>query len=189
MMFKKTLIASAITAVAVLSSGAVMADNEEGFVDGSSMNMGIMYYGRERDHDTMGEGIRVHALGLNANFKSGFFNGWLGMDFSAVSNIDLLNGSGHGQSEVLYYDKSIGEERNSSRFNKARLKMKFGNEAMGAKVNAGYTDIYAGTIGTSAGVNAHAYRGLDASSTWVPFSLLTVGQINSKVTGMMSFVI
>ena len=162
MMFKKTLIASAITAVAVLSSGAVMADSGEGFVDGSSMNMGIMYYGRERDHDTMGEGIRVHALGLNANFKSGFFNGWLGMDFSAVSNIDLLNGSGHGQSEVLYYDKSIGEERNSSRFNKARLKMKFGNEAMGAKVNAGYTDIYAGTIGTSAGVNAHAYRGLDA---------------------------
>lgn len=171
MMFKKTLIASAITTAAVLSSGTVVADNGEGFIDGSSMNMGIMYYGRERDHDIMGEGIRVHALGLNANFKSGFFKDWLGIDVSAVSNIDLLNGSGHGQSEVLYWNNTTEKERSSARFNKARVKMKFGDESMGARVNAGYTDIYAGTIGTSAGVNAHSYRGLDAKFTMANLQL------------------
>lgn len=165
-MFKKTLIASAIAATAILSSGSVMADNGEGFIDGSSMDVGVMYYGRERDHnDTTIDPneIRVHALGLNANLKSGYYNGWLGADVSAVSNIDLMGGSGHGQSEVLYYDnRNPGDERNSARLAKARLKLKFGDEAMNGKVMAGYTDINAGVIGTSSGLNTHSYRGLDA---------------------------
>ncbi|WP_067582904.1 OprD family outer membrane porin [Endozoicomonas ascidiicola] len=162
-MFKKSLIASAIATVAVLSSGTVVADGGEGFIDGSSMDLGVMYYGRERDHENAGNQIRVHALGLNANLKSGYYNGWLGADFSAASNIDLMGGSGHGQSEVLYYDnKNPGDERSSERVTKARIKMKFGDEALGADIKAGYTDINAGVIGTSAGINAHSYRGIDA---------------------------
>ena len=163
-MFRKSLIASAIAA-AVLSSGSVMAESEEGFIDGSSMDLGIMYYGRERDHkDTSIDPneIRVHALGLNANLKSGWYKGWLGADVSVFSNVDLMGGSGHGQSEVLYYNEATGEERSSSRIGKARVKMKFGDETMGANVRAGYTDINAGTIGTSAGINSHTYRGVDA---------------------------
>ncbi|WP_299725520.1 OprD family outer membrane porin [uncultured Endozoicomonas sp.] len=162
-MFKKSLIASAIATAAVLSSGTAVADGGEGFIDGSSMDLGVMYYGRERDHENAGNQIRVHALGLNANFKSGYYNDWLGADFSAASNIDLMGGSGHGQSEVLYYDnKNPGDERSSERISKARIKMKFGDEALGADIKAGYTDINAGVIGTSSGINAHAYRGVDA---------------------------
>ncbi len=137
-----------------------------------------MYYGRERDHkDTSIDPneIRVHALGFNANLRSaatllssGWYQGWLGADVSVFSNIDLdlMGGSGHGQSEVLYYNEKTGEERSSSRIGKARAKMKFGDETVGANILAGYTDINAGTIGTSAGINSHTYRGIDAKFDW-----------------------
>lgn len=171
-MFKKTLIASAIAMAAL--SGTAVADGHmpaEGFIDGSSMDIGLMYYGRERNGlDKPGANakdagdIRVHALGVAANYESGYYMGMFGLDVSAVANIDLMNGSGHGQSEVLYWDEN--KDRSSSRLAKARAKMKYGNEVMGANVKAGYTDIYAGIIGSSSGLHAHSYRGVDAKFHW-----------------------
>ena len=96
-MFKKTLIASAIATAAVLSSGSVLAESGEGFVDGASMDLGFMYYGRQRnaegdmytntDGDVVANDnrdIKVHALGMNANLKSGWYDGWLAVDGSIL---------------------------------------------------------------------------------------------------------
>ena len=43
--------------------------------------------------------------------------------------------------------------------------MKFGDEQMGLNVKAGITDINSGTMGTSGGLNAHAYRGVEAKGS------------------------
>ncbi|UYM17592.1 OprD family porin [Endozoicomonas euniceicola] len=183
-MFKKSLIASAITVVVAMSSGAAVAETGKGFIDGASMDMGIMYYGRQRnakgDRYTNTDGkigindnrdIKVNTLGLNANLKSGWYEDWFGMDVSAFSNIDLMGGHGYGQSETLYYDVDKGKERSSSRLGRARFRMKFGDEKMGAFFKAGITDIHAGTIGTSSGANGHAYRGAEAKGHFENLSL------------------
>ena len=184
-MFKKTLIASAIATAAVLSSGSVLAESGEGFVDGASMDLGFMYYGRQRnaegdmytntDGDVVANDnrdIKVHALGMNANLKSGWYDGWLAVDGSIFANVDLLGGNGYGQSEVLFYNNhTTWDESSSSRIGKLRARMKFGDEQMGLNVKAGITDINSGTMGTSGGLNAHAYRGVEAKGHYDNFTV------------------
>ncbi len=177
-MFKRSLLSSAIAAAVLLASGSASAgDANDGFIDGASMDIGIMYYGRERDHkNTNMKGIdaneiRVNALGVNTNLQSGWYEGWFGLDAAVFSNVDLMNGHGHGQSEVLYYDVDTGKERSSSRLGRLRARVQFGDEQQGMFIKAGITDINAGTIGTSAGINAHAYRGLEANAHLGNFSL------------------
>ena len=167
-MFKKTLLASAVVAATVISTGAV-AEETEGFIDGSSMDIGMMYYWRERDgEDYSAESgkdedgnLRANAFGMNVNFTSGYYNGWLGLDASVFSNTKV--GHTEGQTEVLYWDGENGQEESSSRLGRARVKVKFGDEQLGFNAKAGITDINAGTIGTSAGINAHAYQGAEAN--------------------------
>ncbi len=42
-MFRQTLIASAIAAATLLSSGSVMAESDAGFIDGASMDLGVYH--------------------------------------------------------------------------------------------------------------------------------------------------
>lgn len=194
MTFKKTLIASAIATAAVLSSGSVMADVAEygeGFVDGASMELGFMYYGRQRNAkgDTytnqLGKSaendnrdIKVHALGMSTDLKSGWYDGWFAVDGAVFANVDLLGGNGYGWSEVLFHNNAnanaggtVSEENSSSRIGRLRAHMRFGDERMGLNVKAGITDINAGTIGTSGGLNAHAYRGVEAKGHYDNFTV------------------
>ena len=129
------------------------------------------YYGRARDnHGADGSGageIHVNAAGYGLDFRSGYAWGVVGFDTSLAMNI----GRGDGNSEVLKFDSETGRDSSSFTFREAALKLNFGDDRRRFMLRGGFTPIRVGTIGTSAGINPHGYRGLEAKFRTGDFEL------------------
>ncbi len=134
------------------------------------INIRSMYYGRARSVDNRNRRddkgnlepydkneIHVNALGMGVDFRSGYAWGWLGFDISGQTNL----GRGHGWSEVLYHKRN-NTDTSSMSLGMAALKTKFGDSELGFETRAGYTPISVGSIGSTAGINPHAYRGFES---------------------------
>ncbi|MBX9295930.1 OprD family outer membrane porin [Chromobacterium piscinae] len=140
----------------------------------SETTFSALYYGRDRQAqwDAPGKGnrhdIHVNALNLGLNFKSGYAWDHLGFDAAAHAAIRLTKGQ--GWSEVLYHDLNDtsdpdenggGKDKSSAVLSQAALKFRQSADGQGFSARAGYTPISIGTLGTSGGLQSHAYRGLE----------------------------
>ncbi|QEL57159.1 OprD family outer membrane porin [Chromobacterium paludis] len=138
----------------------------------SETTFSALYYGRDRQesqpNNSNGGDIRVNALNLGLNFKSGYAWDHLGFDAAAHSSIRLTKGI--GQSEVLYHDYNDksdpnegggGKDKSDAVLSQAALKYRQNVDGQGLSFRAGYTPISIGTMGTSGGLQSHAYRGFE----------------------------
>lgn len=162
---KKFFVTFFSTIIFVAFSAFPASASDEGgfgdFWDDATLGFRAIYYGRDRDNhgtDSNGGEIDVDAFGYGLDFRSGYGWGFVGFDASLVVNL----GSGDGNSEVLKYDINANSDSSSASYREAALKLKFGCADGALSFRGGYTPIRIGTIGTSAGINPHGYRGIEA---------------------------
>lgn len=156
-------------ALAVLLSATVasprpsFAEGGADFWDDATLGFRLTYYGRDRNNHkplggiALGE-IDVNAIGYGLDFRSGYAWGIAGFDASLALNL----GSGDGNSEVLKYNFVENKDSSSVSFREAALKFRFDTGSGHLSLRGGFTPIRVGTIGTSAGINPHGYRGVEA---------------------------
>lgn len=138
----------------------------------SETTFSALYYGRDRQekqpNNSNAGDIRVNALNLGLNFKSGYAWDKLGFDAAAHSSIRLTKGIGF--SEVLYHDYNDmsdpaegggGRDKSDAVLSQAAVKFRQNPDGQGLSFRAGYTPISIGTMGTSGGLQSHAYRGFE----------------------------
>ncbi|OHX12227.1 hypothetical protein BI347_00970 [Chromobacterium sphagni] len=138
----------------------------------SETTFSALYYGRDRQekqpNNSNGGDIRVNALNLGLNFRSGYAWDRLGFDAAAHSSIRLTKGIGF--SEVLYHDyKDMsnsaegggGQDKSDAVLSQAAVKFRQSPDGQGFSARAGYTPISIGTLGTSGGLQSHSYRGFE----------------------------
>ncbi|KJH68142.1 OprD family outer membrane porin [Chromobacterium violaceum] len=139
----------------------------------SETTLSALYYGRDRQekqpNNSNGGDIRVNALNLGLNFKSGY--AWDKLGFDAAAHASLRLSKGIGFSEVLYHDYNDvsdpaegggGRDKSDAVLSQAALKFRQNPDGQGFSARAGYTPISIGTMGTSGGLQSHSYRGVEA---------------------------
>ncbi|WP_080962414.1 OprD family outer membrane porin [Chromobacterium subtsugae] len=151
---------------------AIPASDVYDLITKSETTFSALYYGRDRQekqpNNSNGGDIRVNALNLGLNFKSGYAWNVLGFDAAAHSSIRLTKGIGF--SEVLYHDyKDMsnpaegggGKDKSDAVLSQAAVKFRQSPDGQGFSARAGYTPISIGTMGTSGGLQSHSYRGFE----------------------------
>lgn len=176
----KLIVLALMSVYGTAEASPVSDDLHKAFIEDSSLNLNSAVYLRHRavkdaktgSYSTDGTrgGIENKTANVSLDYKSGFFNDIVGVDFMAASNIKL--GSSVGQSEVLLFDYDCNGDGKLSPCEKsyaaipiAALKAKYGNEHVLFNFTGGYTTINSGTIKNSWGLNPHSYRGFDSSFT------------------------
>ncbi|OQS36330.1 hypothetical protein B0T40_10915 [Chromobacterium haemolyticum] len=137
----------------------------------SETTFSAIYYGRNRQADWPAppngknrDDITVNALNLGLNFRSGY--AWNKLGFDAAAHAAIRLDSGKGWSEVLNHDVNDssqpgGVDKSAAVLSQAALKFRQHEDGQGFSARAGYTPIGIGTLGTSGGLQSHAYRGVE----------------------------
>ncbi|MBM2885809.1 OprD family outer membrane porin [Chromobacterium amazonense] len=160
---------------------AIPESNVYDLLTKSETTLSAIYYGRDRQDQTPGSNngdIHVNALNLGLNFKSGYAWDHLGFDAAAHAALRLNNGL--GWSEVLYHDvndksdpseEGRGKDKSTAVLSQAALKFRQNADGQGLSARLGYTPISIGTMGTSGGLQSHAYRGFEGKYKFGDFEV------------------
>ncbi|MBV8157089.1 MAG: OprD family outer membrane porin [Dyella sp.] len=190
---RKTL--AALATAAVFSPFAHAAGIEGLFTEGKAQ-VDAFWYTRDREVDVdqsnplnnakPQRNIRASVLGLEGTYASGDAFGFLGFDLGGhVSG----GTSSAGQSEILKYDFTANshipnyngtvpkgaDQGYGYGLERANLRLKFGDENLGAVVRGGYLPIDVGTIGPGYGLFTHSYRGAEIKGNITPEIMLGYG--------------
>ncbi|MGC0153364.1 OprD family outer membrane porin [Chromobacterium vaccinii] len=161
---------------------AIPASDVYDLLNRSETTFSALYYGRDRQEKQPGNSnagdIRVNALNLGLNFKSGY--AWNTLGFDAAAHASLRLNRGIGFSEVLYHDYNDasdlaegggGKDKSDAVLSQAALKFRQHPDGQGFSARAGYTPIGIGVLGTSGGLQSHAYRGFEGKYKLGDFEL------------------
>lgn len=120
------------------------------------------YYGRDRQEQAATDrgDIKVNVINLGLNFKSGY--AWDKVGFDVAAHTAQKIGETKGWSEILRHEDGVSPKDESySVISQAAIKFRQNADGQGLATRIGYTPISVGTLGTSGGLQSHAYRGAE----------------------------
>jgi imipenem/basic amino acid-specific outer membrane pore len=168
MLIQRTLLSAAILAAASLSVQA--ADNGNGFVSDSTLDLNLRTYYFNRDKIGQKDSVAL-SQGLQLNYKSGYAYDVLGFDASLFSSQKLAGDRGEGGTGLLRNES--GAQRGYAKIGQAFIKAKLGENV---KLKAGRmvlntpllndSDSRSTPSSTQAVVAQGKFSGLDVYAIW-----------------------